>query len=379
MVDEVLNEGAPEAPPVENLRSTIEAAIERQREPAPVVEAVAEEAPAITAEPKAGQPRTEDGKFAPKDLAATPAAETPPPDAAKAVEGEQKEPAAAPDAAPRPPIGWSPSAKAQFEALPPEVKEAVAKREVEINNGFARMQEYKPLDQYIERAKKGGTTLPEALSRYGAIEDLCRRDLVQGVGEVCKNMGVSPRALYEELGRRLGATPSQPAQGQQPAAAQPAAAAIPPALLQELNGLKQTVQSFTQERQQAEDSQRAQTISQFFSDPANVFAENVAEDMAQLISLDKSNQPLTAKLKSAYDRATWSNPEVRALLIKQQVPSPVASDAAKARQAASKAQSAAKAITGAPAAGFTPSSNASPPKTIREAVLAAVTEQRGRA
>jgi hypothetical protein len=46
----------------------------------------------------------------------------------------------------RPPPGWSPASKAAFDALPEAVKADVAKREEEVNKGFAKLGDYKGLE-----------------------------------------------------------------------------------------------------------------------------------------------------------------------------------------------------------------------------------------
>ena len=53
----------------------------------------------------------------------------------------------------RAPASWSPAAKATFDKLPPEVQQAVAKREQEIDHGLRRKSEevkrYEPLEQVL--------------------------------------------------------------------------------------------------------------------------------------------------------------------------------------------------------------------------------------
>ena len=50
----------------------------------------------------------------------------------------------------------------------------MAKRESEINQGFAKLAEYKPLERFSQMAKQGGTTLEQALESYTGIENMLR-------------------------------------------------------------------------------------------------------------------------------------------------------------------------------------------------------------
>jgi hypothetical protein len=349
--------------PASDLRSVLNAALEKQTgapveaSSEPVVEQVKDE-----------RPREADGKFKAVEKATEkPVEASAKPVEAKAPEGAQP----APDAPLRPPIGWTAPAKAEFDRLPQVVKDAIAKREADVNTGLARLQVYKPLDPYIENCEKNNTTLHDALGRYTTIEKMFRQDPVMGLGEVCKNMGLSPRVIYQELGRRLGINQlaGQPQQAPQ--------AQLPDAFLQQFQHLNQKFSSWEQERQQQEQNQRASTVSEFFTSADHPYAENVAEEMAELIKLDKSNRSLTDKLKSAYDKATWSNPEVRALLIKQQATPQSASEAAKA--SASKARQAAKATVGAPGNGYSPSAAPTQSKSIGDTIRQAVSAHSGRA
>lgn len=75
--------------------------------------------------------------------------------------------AGAPDGANAPPKGWSPAAKAQWDALTPDVRSAIAKREEEVSAGFAQ---YSGLAKHAERVKASGRTLAMEADRYWQAE-----------------------------------------------------------------------------------------------------------------------------------------------------------------------------------------------------------------
>jgi hypothetical protein len=146
-------------------------------------------------EPKDDRSRDEKGRFAariekaqePADVPAVAPVETP------AVPAEPASDAAA--QAVRPPPGWSPAAKVAFDSLPAEVRQAVANREIEVNKGFAKLSEYKPLDPYIDYARQNNTTLDRALQQYVGIEQLLKRDFVAGIETLCRNSQIDPVQL----------------------------------------------------------------------------------------------------------------------------------------------------------------------------------------
>jgi hypothetical protein len=383
MADEVLD-GAPEgAAEVTDLRSTIVAAIEQQRTPDPELPIRGPDTPdpvegkvKFTGETIGEKPETEaernerlrdkSGKFATeKNAVKRDEPEVAKGEVAKPVEGEAPKPDAPSDQpALRPPPGWSPTAKVAFDKLPPEVQQAVANREIEVNKGFAKFQEYKPIDRYMDMAKQSGTTLDKALENYVGIENRLRQDFPTGIAELCQRQGVHPVALAQAILARHGAPSQQDASGDQTQVRQPAS--IDPAVLQRMNALEAQV------RQQAEFVQNQQNqgvqteIQRFASNPEHKFFENVKADMGRLINSGQAED-----LDDAYDKACWANKEIRALLIKQQ-----SAPSANAADAVQRAKAAAKATGGAPSAGFKPNAG-SEGGSIRDTIRAAVNSQRG--
>jgi hypothetical protein len=377
MADEIIDgapQGGAEVTAVPDLRSTIAAAVEAQRNPEPVADAggstetpvdgaaATDKGKTETEAERNARLRDEKGKFATeKNAVKGPAKEAAKPGEQVAAADVPKADATADDKAIlRPPPGWSPGAKVAFDNLPPEVKQAVAQREIEVNKGFEKLTRFKPIERFDEMARQSGTTLDKALENYVGMETKLRQDFPAGILELCQRQGINPVALAQHILARNGAAPSN---GQAGADAQvrQQAPITDPAIVKELAALK----NFVQQQQ----SSAVQTeIQRFASDPKHTFFENVKAQMGQLISTGQA-----ADLEDAYDKACWANKEIRALLIKQQTP---AAPSANAADAVSRAKAAAKATGGAPSAGFKPNAGTAG-ASIRDTVVAAVNAQRG--
>ncbi len=91
-------------------------------------------------------------------------------------------------------------------------------------------------------------------------------------------------------------------------------------------------------------------LERFKADPAHRYFENVEPLMSQLISsgLVQRTGDHMADLKSAYEAACYQNPEVRGLLIKEQIAADEAGRKAREKDAAEKARQASRSITGSP-------------------------------
>jgi hypothetical protein len=324
--------------PQDDLRASLEAAFDEVESAEAPAEADGEQ----TANDD-GQPRDEHGRWTKaqqEHYERQQAAD------AAAKEGEEPEqPETEPELRMAPPVGWNPAAKAAFVTLPPEVQEAVARREQEVNNGFAKLRDYKGLDEYAEMARASGTSLKEAFDRYKAAEDLLDRDFRGGVAQLCEMYGVHPMQLAQEFAAAFGQG-GQP--GQPPQLADPQSALM----ARELAGIKDTVRTLISERERAEREGINSYVGNFAQE--KLYFENVRQDMAQLIRTGQAND-----LDEAYDKACWMNPQIRDLLIKERA----APQEAQARVSAARRASGSL-PTGAPA-GATSSGSAN---SIRSAL-----------
>lgn len=343
----------------DNLLSDLRAAFKAEPEAPVEAEPAAEEAPAEQPSEDDTRSRDEKGRFAAR-IAKEVDGEQPAEEAPQAVEdapaeaATEQQAATAQDQPLRPPPGWNPTAKAAFKELPAEVQQAVAQREVEVNNGFAKLSEFKPLEPYVEMAKRNGTTLDYALQQYTGIENLLKQDFLSGIERLCQNSRVDLTSLADAIYARNGSVaPQHAAAGNQAQGYQtPNAPGLEP-VMQELNQLKSYIATQQQQAAQQEQQRVSSLIQEFSQNPEHVFFENVRPQMAHLMQTGGA-----ATLKEAYDAACWTNPEIRSLLIKQQ--STGQARVAQQAAAATQARQATKSITGSPSPGASSAKAASP-------------------
>jgi hypothetical protein len=368
MSDEEITGGSPEretAPT--DIRSTINAAIEAQlsraeakeparaepAEPAGEPDDASDTEAAKTSEQRA---RDEKGRFAKAESEGEPA------ETAEETETEEAEAEAEPDPTQnlRPPPGWSPAAKVAFNKLKAggeltlaerrAVIGDIGKREEEVNRGFAKLAEYKPIERYAEMAKASGTTLDKALESYIGMENLLRRDIFAGVEAVLHNVGVNPQQFITAYAARMGFGGEQVAGGpqQQPQFQQPAF---------DPNALRTQILDDLRQEQAIQAATSA--IERARNDSAMPFFANVEDQVERLIKagvVERSNDPFET-LQRAYQTACRLDPQISEL-IKQQTETAGQAPTARKTAAVAQAKQAAKAVGGAPAPGTKP---AAPP------------------
>ncbi|TBE72424.1 hypothetical protein ELH03_17480 [Rhizobium beringeri] len=250
----------------------------------------------------------------------------------------------------RVPPGWAPEAKAQFGALPPEVQAAISKREQEVDNGFRVLQDYKGLEEFTPIVRQAGTTHADVMRKAIDWEQSLIRDPVNTVIHVAKMAGVNLSALVN--GQTEQILQRQPRQAQQQPRPQPV-------------NVEATVEQVLRKR----DTETQ--VNAFISDPANVHAEAVLDDMIALISAGRA-----VNLKDAYDAACWMRPDIRQQLISQTAQPAIDPNAQRAA-AADQARKASRSISGSSAPGPTRGVAADQPTSIRDSLRSAMHAARG--
>jgi hypothetical protein len=312
----------------------------------PVVEAVVDDAEAEETIPEPAIEATEDrkrgadGKFVAKQTEIVQDAT------------EQSAKAETPQESIRPPASWTPASKAKFATLDPDIQKEILKRETDVERGFRERAQkekaFEPLEQLIapRRALWAAQGMDEvsAIKTLLAAQDLLERDPRQGLEFLARSYGVSLNT-------------AQP-QGQ-PQQAQPATDSHP-----EIAALKQQLQTLQAQVQTAQTAPIVSQIEAFQNDPANLYFENVRDDMAVLLNNGKASD-----LKEAYEMACWMRPDIRPLLQTPQV----VSDPAKVQ----RARSAGVSVTGSPAQPRLVPSN--PNSSIEDDIRAALAELSGQA
>ncbi|NTJ63533.1 hypothetical protein G6M50_38110 [Agrobacterium rhizogenes] len=333
--------------------------------------AAMKEAPAESTEPTAdNRARDEAGRFTqkpadPKAVAAAPqqpAQQQATSPAPKPAESAATQPTAQPVVQPahKAPPGWSAEAKASFDTLPDHVKAAISNREQEVDNGFKVLQDYKGLEEFTPYVKAANTTFAASMKRALDWEASLQRDPFRTVHHVATiiqqrtNLPVD-KILHPDLVAHLGqqAPQQQPAPRQQP---QP----------QPVNVDAVVDQAF---RKRDIETQ----LNSFLSDPANVHADAVLEDMATLISTGRAKD-----LRDAYDTACWMRPDIRQQLINQAAPAQQHDEQARRAAAADQARRASKSITGSSAPGPSANAGAGKSSSLRDTLKEAMAAQGGR-
>jgi len=335
------------------------------------------------AEPPApdGRARDEDGKFTkapkekPKAAAKTEPAQKP---AGKAVEAkaapEAEKPKEGAESAPtpektapagfQPPGGWSAAAKATWATLPPAAQAAIAQREKEVSDGFARyegigralapmratLQARRVSDaDYIGQMVQIDAALSNPQTRAQAFDYLFR-----SYGYQPPMAGADPNAAGRQPQQQLSEDPTVATLQQQ-------LAAVTQHIRQEQAQRAQQEQMF-----QAETQRQASTdVEKFRNDPKNEFFDTVRDDMRAIYErATQAGQPLPT-LSEAYEAAIWANPQTRPILVGREIQKQADAKAKEAAAAAANARKAAgPGVRGTSSASVTPS--ARPKKTMEE-------------
>lgn len=283
------------------------------------------------------RPRDEVGRFTQKQAeeAAKAAAQVPP----NAQAQEQKQ-VVQPVKAERPadmPKAWGADKTAQWNSLTPEAKAYITDRETQMEGFHAK---FGGLKDWHEAAAANNTTLPEVLERVSKVENAMIQDPTQGFIMAGEMVGLdresTARALVGAL-QRLGYQIPGVQQTQQ---AQPQLPTEFRQLAERLNGIEQTF------HQQAV-SRAQDTVDQFMSDPANEFAKDLQDEIAKELKAMKAiGSPVD--LKTAYERALWTRPDMREKLVAKQIASSQAAIAQSKTQELEKARSASRSVAGSP-------------------------------
>lgn len=290
--------------------------------------------------PAGQQPRTDGGQFAKKaEPAQNPLSEPPKPQGAVTPPDQGTS---------RIPPGLSAATKAAWNTLPQHVREDMQKWQGDLDTAKTtwdqKAERFNRLDAILaprrERFQLAGIDETQAVQALFAAQDLLERDPVNALLYLARQSGVGPQHLAQALGMN---------QQQQPQ--------VHP----QLQGLMQQVEALTnaQAQQQAQvvQSRRTENLNQvqaFAADPKNVFFENVRERMAKLIRAEEA-----ADIADAYDKACWSDPEIRPLLLSQQAQQQQGAAQAAASAKAEQARRASGSVIGSPTHGATPAGGSS--------------------
>ena len=326
-------------------------------------EAPAAEAPVEAEESGNGRARDERGRFAPVVAEGEPVQPEADQPAASATE-QPVVPVAAPEAAApsviAAPPAWSNAAKAKWNELPTEIRAEIAKREADVHKGFTKMDEERAFGRELQKVvgpyeplirSEGGTpaaAVQDLLNTAYILRTADPQTKARLVAETCQRFGVDLSLL--------GQAQQQPSD--------PQVASLQQELAQ-LHGFMQQQQQSEQARVQQE---ALQTVEAFKTNPEHPYFDAVQGRMAELLTSGAAKD-----LSQAYETAVWERPDLRQqLLAKTAQPQTQQVSRQKAERARTKAVS----VRGG-AGGYQPPP-ANPNASVREDLMAAMEEARGR-
>lgn len=371
---------------VPSVRESLTSAMSALSEPAPAAaptpqpEAVAAPEPAEITAPdattQAAPERDENGRFKAKEQTAQAGAEDPAtlkadtqPETAKPAEPEPQTEAI------RVPPSLPASVKAKFAALDPDVREAIWENERSVHKARdewakkgERLNRYDEIvGPHRDKWQLNGLDEFSGIQTLIAAQNFLERNPVEGLHYLARSYGVDLRALAGQALQQ----PTAPGGIQAPTVMPELQGVLQP-LVQQVQTLQQQLQQSQQQSEHQKLAEAQAEVQTFANDPANLYFENVREEVAALLDAGRAKT-----LADAYQKAIWASDEIRPLLIAEQTKQQQADTQKKAaenaaRAKAAAAQQAAGSVTGAPAPGA--QAPKGPPGSIRDTLNAAMQE-----
>lgn len=259
-----------------------------------------------------GAPPPEPPAPAPKpDAGAPPPPPPPPAPPPPAPPGDQRRP---PDLT-KAPTSWKPELAAKWDAIDPDLKAEIHRREEDSARGFTEIkpqldlgkrfgEAIKPFEVELARFKVDPVALTQNLMA-------AHRTLSLGSDQEKQTMLARLAADYKIPLPRGGGNGAagDPSFGE-PGWVDPELKA----LREELNTLKSGLQNTAQAQMDARRAELAREVTAFAQDPANPHFDEVTAEIAEIMAQTQGK----STLKEAYEKAIWQNPAVRTKLIAAQ-------------------------------------------------------------
>ena len=237
----------------------------------------------------------------------------------------------------QPPKTWRKEAGAAWTALPETVRAEIHKREADMYNGLEQYKDgakfgwevasiFKPYEQVLQQFGVQPQQLIPGLLNTHATLTLGDESATLGmIGQLIKDYAIPvPTLLAQLTGGAL--TDTGPFVDPQVKALQ-----------DQLQSLQSRLSAQDQRALQAQQAETRSMIEKFASDPANIYFDELADDIAALI-----RGGVTRDIKVAYEKALWANPAVRA---KEQARVAQAAESERIRKANEAAEKARKATS----------------------------------
>lgn len=294
----------------DSMRDTLEATfkdIEERAEQPEEVEEVKEESPETEDQPE-DQPEAPEPEKA--EARAVEKAETTQTKSPDKPDKSVKTPEKRPDVSlANPPVTWTAKAKAQWNALPEDIKREVRKREQDALNGISQ---YKELSQIGERYSKAVQPYQAFLKSRGTSPERAVEDALNLSYSLVNSTPQQRGAILRNIAQQYGAdlTAPSPEQDKQSQALAP--------LVNEINSLKQALAAQRDSEQQRQTSTLQQQVETFAAETDETGAlkfpyfEELRERMAARLQSGEAKD-----LPHAYALAAEQHPEI-SLLIKSE-------------------------------------------------------------
>ncbi len=321
------------------------------------------------------RPRDETGKFT-----ETKDAKPVIPKAAPANAGVIPDPAQMVQAPVQAPKGLKPEFKEKFAQLPPDWQAEITRREADAAKVLAAQDEERLMGKrinemampYLPTIRSEGASVEKAFSDYLQTAHVLRSgsplQKAQSVASVMQMFKVDPQALFSVLQGGNVNTGQQAAPG-----------AYDPrvnTLEQRLAQIEQDRQTEIQQRQLQEQHSLLDIANKFSSTPGHEHFDRLKPMIGYLLENDiAKGDTLEAALEDAYQRAAYSDPEIRSTLIASQAPSGQRLTEQASRTA--RAKNASVSITGAPGSSR-PLNGSKSLGSIEDDLRAAIAEHSGR-
>lgn len=219
-----------------------------------------------------------------------PAATAPPPAATTAVEA---------------PRTWRPEAAAEFSKLPPVVQQEIAKREEDI---FKGIEGYKEAAAFGNSLKAVLDPYLPTLQHYGIQPQAQVADMMQAHYTLAFGTNEQKLALVQQVIKDYGIQITDGAfQSQEYVDPQVAD------LRKQLSEIQSHMSRQQTAEMQAKRTSIERHVASFAADPKNVYFEELAPEIAKLLQ-----SGVETTIESAYEKALWSVPAVRAKELSRQ-------------------------------------------------------------
>jgi len=248
------------------------------------------------------------------------------------------------------PQGWGATRDALWAKVPADVRQVIAKRELEIQQGMSRAGNVqKVANEYVETIKpfeniiRSMNTTPKdairnVMTTASALITGPQHVKAAVLVEMIMNYGVDLKTLDTALSAALE---GKPVPGGAPTSQQPAA--LDPRILQQLQPLFQLQERLTQEQGRTQERLQEEAVVAINSVQSRPHFEDVREDMADIMEMS-AKRGVVMTIDQAYDKAVQLNPEVSKIVGQRTK----ANDISRAASTLARSRKAASTVSGAP-------------------------------